>query len=159
MHAHTRLTSSRLARNDFRTLDKFAVAGSLYLPVIAFLCPLSALLSKMFSASGSWRWLGGKATEHVVRLTRSRATSWQLIGQSVPYMNARCVHYIFCRTDKLHHLRALKTGSSQKPQRLCTLYSCLIDLFTLCCRHRKHVSRLIKMSKHIVCIDCSCHLV
>lgn len=53
-------TSSRLVRNDFWTLDKFAVAGSLYLPVIAFLCPLSALPSKMFRVSGSWRWLGKK---------------------------------------------------------------------------------------------------
>lgn len=51
--AHTYLTSGRLVRNDFGTLDKFAVAGSLYLPVIAFLCPLSALPSKMFCASGS----------------------------------------------------------------------------------------------------------
>ena len=111
-HTHTH-TSSRLVRNDFWTLDKFAVAGSLYLPVIAFLCPLSALPSKMFCASGSWRWLGKKPTEHVVGLTRRSATSWQLIGQSVPYVGTSCVGYMTCQTDTSHRPHVLKACSTE----------------------------------------------
>ena len=106
-HTHTEKhthTSRSLVRNNFWTLDKFAVAGSLYLPVIAFLCPLSALPSKLHRASGSWRRPGEKSTAHVVGLTRRAATSWQFIGHSVPYMDTSCAAHRSCQTDTLHHL-------------------------------------------------------
>lgn len=113
-HAHTHthtLTSSSFVRNNFWTLDEFAVAGSLYLPVIAFLCPLSALPSKMFCASGSWRWLGKNQQDMLSASHVALPWVWQFMGRSVPYSSTRRRLYIICQTNMLHHPRVCSAGT------------------------------------------------